>query len=202
MGFKDYLHVLADIFLPRACLECQGLAEEILCQTCMAAIQAKPKWLHDGYVYGLYPYQGPIKTVLKSLKFQSNVHAGKYLAHLLNQYPLPFPADALYLPVPIHSKRKKQRGFNQVELMLSHTPLDYKSNILQRITYTKPLYELTPKERQQELHLAFDVAPNIPQRPIVIVDDIYTTGETFAEIKRCLHKNGIHNVHGLALTYA
>lgn len=117
------------------------------------------------------------------------------------------PIQAI-IPVPIHEKKKKERGYNQAEL-LANTLSNYLSipalsSILVRSVYTTPQKELSPKERLSNLSQAFHVNPDFQSschllKTILLVDDIYTTGATLEACTRILKKYGIQTVYTLCI---
>ena len=108
------------------------------------------------------------------------------------------------LPVPMNRKKRRERGFDQSVLLarklrdLTGIPLDEKSLI--RIRYTMPQKELTAKERKSNLKDAFLLDPDCKiQEPVLLVDDIYTTGSTMDAISRELREHGIREIYFLVL---
>lgn len=111
--------------------------------------------------------------------------------------------DAL-VPVPIHASRKRKRGYNQAELVANvlseHTGIPVNTSLIVRCRRTKPLKNLTGKERQNNLKKAFIMVENdVKLKTILIVDDIYTTGSTIDEVTRVLKQGGVENVYFVTL---
>jgi ComF family protein len=109
------------------------------------------------------------------------------------------PVDAL-LPVPLHWRRRWQRGFNQAELLslqlLRRKPElgILRSNLATRNRHTSPQAGMNAKERQRNLHSAFRVPKNCEGLRIAIVDDVLTTGTTVNTLARELRKAGATHV--------
>ena len=98
------------------------------------------------------------------------------------------------LPVPIHPKKKRQRGFNQAELVakklgkLMNIPVD--TNYLRRVEKTIPQKELTRQQRKENLKKAFSIVKTHKRyERVLIIDDIYTTGATIDAISEILREN-------------
>ena len=122
----------------------------------------------------------------------------------------------LAVPVPLHRRRLKTRGFNQVGLMMrewaryleknrwSLASVVFNSNILVRVRHTQPQTGLGLKERPQNLRGAFGLKPgaNISGMRLLLIDDIYTTGATANEAARALLKHGAVRVDVLTLARA
>jgi predicted amidophosphoribosyltransferase len=98
------------------------------------------------------------------------------------------------IPVPLHAEKQKQRGFNQAELIakafcqITRYPLQ--SQGLIRVRNTEALFSLNPEERQAKVKQAFRLGQGLAQQPqkqpILLVDDIYTTGTTARECVKVL----------------
>lgn len=112
-------------------------------------------------------------------------------------------ADGL-VPVPVHPKRLRQRGFNQAQVLAEKLgealKLPVYPHILRRNKKTAPQNGLTPQERLKNLEQAF-AAADIPDevQSVILVDDIYTTGSTVEACTRVLKKAGVKRVFFLAI---
>lgn len=100
--------------------------------------------------------------------------------------------DAL-VPVPIHFTRKRERGYNQAEVLAGEIGkrmgIPVRADLLRRVKKTMPQKLLDEAERQNNLKRAFKIDRNdVELKRVIIVDDIYTTGSTIdacaAELKR------------------
>jgi ComF family protein len=100
------------------------------------------------------------------------------------------------LPVPLHAKRLKARGFNQAWLIAKelscqlNIPID--EDYLYRVEDTQPQAGMTGKQRRKNCHQAFKIRGNNKYQRVVIVDDVVTTGTTTNEINKLLLKKGIY----------
>jgi len=110
--------------------------------------------------------------------------------------PNPLTADSLTVPVPLHIRRLRERGFNQSLLLAKvvatdlGTQLDYLS--LVRIRHTRAQTGLRKEERRKNVKDAFSIIyPEIIKgKKILLVDDVFTTGYTLNECARTLKKSG------------
>ena len=115
---------------------------------------------------------------------------------------------SLIMPVPLHPKRLRERGFNQSVVlarevsMRFHIPLDFMT--LRRHVYTAPQISLGKKERESNVHGVFSVTDSakVTGQKIIIVDDVYTSGSTVKECARVLTKNRADRVAVLTLARA
>jgi ComF family protein len=109
------------------------------------------------------------------------------------------------MPVPLHPKRLRERGFNQSLLLAErvaaalNADLDFSS--LKRIRYTQPQTELGSEERKKNVRKAFGVSEReaVKGRAVLLVDDVATTGSTLNECARTLKRAGCRHVFCLVL---
>ena len=109
------------------------------------------------------------------------------------------------VPVPLHWKRRLDRGFNQAEILAKHLgrysgiPVQVKG--VKRIRYTERQKSLGQKERKKNLTGAFVITKKWRKaRNVLVIDDIYTTGNTINEISRILKQEGAEKVFFLTIS--
>jgi ComF family protein len=111
-------------------------------------------------------------------------------------------AADLIVPVPLHPRRLRWRGFNQAILLAQSFPdLPLGREILVRQRPTLPQVKLSPQERQTNVKGAFvvpDVAA-IKDKAVLLVDDVYTTGATVKECALALRRAGAGTVEVLTV---
>jgi len=115
--------------------------------------------------------------------------------------------NAVLIPVPMHPKKKSERGFNQAEVMAKSLAKKLDAaveNILRRIHDTPPLAGLPPKERAENLKDVFVVNKkfDVKDKICVLIDDIYTTGTSLNECAKTLKNAGAKKIICLTLTIA
>lgn len=146
------------------------------------------------------------KVLVLSLKYYGNTYMSRYIAQVMRD-KLEFEqlsADYI-IPVPLHKKRMRIRGFNQAEKIASY--LSEYTNIpiidcVKRNRNTKRLYALNKFQRERELKNAFEVkvdSEEIIGKRIILVDDIFTTGTTVNEISKKLKIYGVDEI--IVLTF-
>lgn len=123
---------------------------------------------------------------------------------LFGEFALP-----LIVAVPIGKHRLKERGYNQCELLLEELPrglwgmFEIRPNLLLKTKDTEAQTTLAKKERRQNLKGVFAVSrpKEVAGRNVIVVDDVTTTGATFAEARRALSAAGAKKVIGVALAH-
>lgn len=110
----------------------------------------------------------------------------------------------VFVPVPLHSSRKRKRGFNQAGLLADELsrrcgiPTD--AELLKRVKKTHVQKELNAQERQTNLKDAFSVRKGkVPYQNIILVDDIYTTGSTVNAAAKILKTHGAQKVYFICI---
>ena len=114
------------------------------------------------------------------------------------------------IPIPLHKKRKRDRGFNQSELLslkilknieiLCGTSLHFDNEILVRHHNTKPQKELKEEKRKMNVKDSFSLTKECAYKRVLLVDDIYTTGSTIDECARVLKNGGVSEVYFLTMS--
>jgi ComF family protein len=158
-----------------------------------------------------YAYEGTVATAILRFKYGGMGRAAAVLGPLLADFAAGWLKDApdpLVMPVPLHSKRLRQRGYNQSLLLARHVAgrlsaeLDYLS--LKRPKHTPPQAGLKREERRKNMKGAFvlERSHSVEGRTVLLVDDVATTGETLNECARILKKAGCAQVLCLVLARA
>ena len=153
-------------------------------------------------------YEKNLQKLIRGLKYHNQPDLAYYLAKFMSGYWANITEDNDFqiVPVPIFEKRKKKRKYNHMELVGEEfsrlTGYVYNPNLVKRIKDTKPQYNLKKFQRAENLKDAFYVDQDalIPNKRVLLIDDICTTGSTFEEMIKELNKNGITDIVCLAAT--
>lgn len=154
--------------------------------------QGKNIWLHKGAVsWSIYQFKYHNRRIYG--EFYAKELCRLY-GHLLKEWQV----DVI-IPVPLHRKKLRKRGYNQAEIVAVHlgkmTGIPVNKDAVVRKKYTKPQKELNHKERRKNLKNAFVVKEYLGHaKNVLIIDDIYTTGSTIDTISEELKKTGVQKV--------
>lgn len=133
---------------------------------------------------------------------------GNLMIKAIQKTDLPLPD--IIIPIPLHPRRLRWRGFNQSELLAKHvslnllpgTEIDMDEKILVRKKYTSPQMKIGDyKQRKENVRGAFHVInpEKISGKNILLIDDIATTGSTIFECARVLKESGAKEVYAAVI---
>jgi len=156
-------------------------------------------------------YKGPLQEAIHRWKYQGRTYLspvfGKWMARGFQRYWEPTSLDLL-IPVPLHRKRLRERGFNQSLLLVQElsrrTGIPYYKRVLLKKRHTFPQVSLSGVEREKGVRGAFHVTgkEELEGKSILLVDDVYTTGATVNECSKVLMEAGAERVDVLTLAHA
>lgn len=152
-------------------------------------------------------YDNPlVRTAIHTYKYRFARELAAPLALLLAQsvQHTSMPAPDMIIPVPLHRRRLRWRGFNQAELLAAALDLQIplEPAILKRKRYTKPQVSMRDRRaRKENLRDAFVVtdARAVRGKTILLVDDVITTGSTLAYCAAALKHAGAQHVYCLVV---
>lgn len=160
----------------------------------------KPKYIDK--FYGLWTYDNPVNYWLQQLKYQKKLIYGKLCAEQLitriQSWYQDSPLPEIILPVPMHPKRLRYRGYNQaVEIakpIAKFFEIPLSLNLCQKVKHTLPQATGATKHQRNNLRGSFAIlAKEVPSH-VAILDDIYTTGNTGEEIAKVLKLSGVKQI--------
>jgi ComF family protein len=209
------LKTFLNLFLQSHCPLCQRITSHTLCEYCARQLkncgQKNPcvLWEKPIPIFGWGVYGGSLKRAIAVMKYENQPDIAHILGEWLGEAWLSHSpgrdTQLFVVPIPMHAHKQKQRGYNQAALIAESfcqtTKLKLKLNGLERVRETQAQFGLSASEREKNLTEAFAIGQEFrrhcPSIPILLVDDIYTTGATVKSAVQTLHQSGI-TVLGLA----
>lgn len=209
---------ILDLIYPPVCGMCGNINKENLCPKCSVKIKKyeinykktfKNKNIYFDELYCVLKYEDLVRNNIIKYKFQNKSYMYKTFAKIILKNKKIcgfFKKYDIIIPVPIHNKRKRTRGYNQTELVAKEIAqnidgLKLEKNILIKQKNTKAQSELTKKERNKNVLGAFKInnIKIIENKNILLFDDIYTTGSTVNECSKILKQAGARKVGVLTI---
>ncbi len=204
---KSFFDAFLDAVYPFgcACFLCDSEAlvdEQGVCLKCRSKLNQSPRPLNidsiDGFCSGL-SYEGLAAQKIREFKYGGKRFLARYFAGFMN---IPDHWDVeVIIPVPLHRKRLKERGYNQSALLSKFVskkcgiPVD--TRLLQKVVNTQPQAASSLDERMLNLHGAFRASTQCRNKVVLVIDDVATTGSTLKECALTLKTAGARRVYAL-----
>ena len=185
--FDDLIHTL----FPSYCLGCRRAIppKTKLCLHCLSELPATH--FHLSNSNSLVQL---LQQLIHQLKYMNKEQLGSLFGTQLGQKLIdsPFSSCDLVVPIPIHKRRQRQRGYNQVsqfgQQLARQLQIDCVPHNLVRHKATKTLVRLNAHQRAAQIKNAFSVVDTsvFAGKHLLLVDDVVTTGTTLSEAANCL----------------
>lgn len=208
-----------NLFFAAPCALCGRSAARELCHYCQQQIASchlsNPKQFWQGtlplFAWGVYG--GALKRAIAALKYDNQPQLARPLGQWLAEAWLASglsPVKLMVVPIPMHPDKQKARGYNQAALLARRfcdvTGLPLKCGGLDRSQPTEAQFGLSIAEREQNLAQAFclgkDFLQRPPVQPVLLLDDIYTTGATARAAVKTLRRSRIQVQGIITLAFA
>ncbi|WP_223560117.1 ComF family protein [Chryseobacterium lathyri] len=196
--------MILDLFFPNRCIECSRIidADLLVCSLCFEQIH----FTHFDYfseniikekcrllfpvenTYGLMKFEenGLSRKLIHELKYKSRENAGKTLAEwTVERLDFKDEKPDILVPVPLHPKKLRERGYNQLHLFTEtlsgfyQIPFDHE--LIERNHYSKA-QALKDKKHRLEAVNPFSLSKLISGKHVLLIDDVFTTGNTVSSI--------------------
>ncbi len=218
-----------DILFPPYCVGC-GKVGTYVCKQCFSTFRTaydscylchKPSFLGkiheqckeacglDGTL-SVWKYEGVMRKLIHAFKYKFSYDMATTIAELMLltlDSKKGYIPKAVLVPIPLHEKRFKWRGFNQSDIVGRRIAFrmgwQVEQNILRRIKYTSSQVLLNKTERQTNMKAAFvvnkELLPKVENKKIVLFDDVWTTGSTIHSASCALKQAGAGSVWALTI---
>ena len=206
--FDDLLQTL----FPNYCLGCKSAVAKktILCLHCLSELPKTNSHLSNSnplvkllqqlapisYATSLFYFeqQGLVQQLIHQLKYMNSEQLGNFFGTQLGKKLVgsSFSSCDLIVPIPLHKRRQRQRGYNQVsqfgQQLAKQLQTEYVPQNLIRHKATKTLVRLNTHQRAAQIKNAFSVVDLsvFTAKHLLLVDDVVTTGTTLSEAANCL----------------
>lgn len=151
--------------------------------------------------HAAFAYAFPLDRIVQALKYRHRLALAGFLADAL--LPLVPSENAVLLPMPLHVRRLRERGFNQaVEVarpLARAAGLPLELGAVGRVLNTAPQASLPWKARRVNMLGAFRCDASFTGKTVIVVDDVMTTGATLDELARTLKRHGAARVENLVV---
>ena len=190
---------------------CDACGEELAgsCVPRFAVItkQMAPSLTHVDEAYACYLYRGAVKQALLNVKFNGRAADAPFLAQRMKRFAqsaLDLQSFNYVVSVPKYGKNTKNVDVSYVlcQYLTKNLYNIYKKNLLYKVKHTMPQHMLDKVSRGTNLNGAFKAGNvNLNGKSVLVVDDIFTTGNTLNECAKALKAGGAAKVCGAVLCY-
>jgi len=201
---------ILNLIYPPTCGICGKFNSKSLCNKCKIKLEKEFIFKEDNYQedisknfiehYYFFKYENLIRSQILAIKFQEKPYIYKTIAYFIKKMQKSFEKLKKYdiiIIVPISKQRKRDRGYNQSELLAREISKILEVPIARKILYktknTVPQSSLNKKQREENakgVYKANNIS-KIKNKKILLIDDIYTTGNTVNECANILIQYGI-----------
>jgi len=203
---RKSFYPLLDLVYPKSCPGCH-LPSISICDSCKSFWQQPPisitlrkNQVSDLLVVSVAQYRDEVRAVLLAYKEDGQREAGKVLREALLQARrgISNPSVCAFVPIPSNPKSVRRRGRDFMLDLCNQVAIQSGDQVLSIIKVNRDVQDqskLSEKERSQNLVGAFDCTPKnlklLAKFPIILVDDLLTTGATLREAQRALRQRGL-----------
>lgn len=209
---ENLIETALDLIFPKTCGFCGEITNSYLCEYCneylrlkkMNKIQKYEDKFFEEHLW-MYEYKDDIREKIIDYKFNDKSYLYRTWVQIIlsseeiSEY---IKGYDILIPVPIHKKRKRRRGYNQSELIAKGITQKIKkiklqTNIIEKVKNIKPQSSLSKDMRVQNVKNAYklkncDIC--LKNKKVLLLDDVFTTGSTVNECARVLSQIGCDKI--------
>jgi ComF family protein len=210
---RIFLTNLLDWIYKKKCYFCGNSKECIkMCSKCYDEMEYMPieknRDILGVEIYCTGVYEKNLQKLIRGLKYHKQRDLAFFQAKFMYDYWQKIPnKNKIYqvVPIPLFKEREKNRKYNHMALVGEEfcklTGYEMNLELVKRVKDTKPQYKLNKPQRMENLANAFTIDTSSQKhKPVLLIDDICTTGSTFENIITELKKHGINDIVCLATT--
>lgn len=202
---KNLIENALNFIFPPACGFCGEITDSYLCEYCSSYL--KTRKLNKISIYEdkffsthlwLFEYKDEVREKIIEYKFNSKSYLYRTFAQIIlaDEFVCNYIQEFdVIIPVPIHKKRCKSRGYNQSELIAKEIAkklknIELRTDLIEKVKNIKPQSTLTKEQRIENVNDAYNLIKsnkdNLENKKLLLLDDVYTTGSTVNECAKML----------------
>jgi ComF family protein len=210
------INILINLFFPKVCLGCKGFLlseEKVICSSCRHEIPLTKHFLneenealmkfygkiHVEHASALFYFhkKGIVQEIIHGLKYRGHQEVGTVFGEWISEELIYLPISKKFdvvIPVPLHKKRLRERGYNQVTnfgiAIANRLEIPFNGSLLQRNVYSKTQVNKDLLGRISVIDNLFDVtfSSEDHNKHFLIIDDVLTSGATLEACGRAILK--------------
>ncbi|MFP4547052.1 MAG: ComF family protein [Fidelibacterota bacterium] len=206
--FADVIKGGIELLFPPLCFNCNEKLtddEKVICTKCWLEIALLPDHIlskkHKGeyidQLDSLWLFDETFQKIVHLLKYSNcrsiGMQIGCFMGNYLKENSLADLENSVLVPVPLHPVKKRERGYNQAELIANGisevTGIDVNTNLVTRVKNTATQTKMNRKERIENMKDAFAAVGKTDNKTVIIIDDVYTTGTTINSVAEEIRRN-------------
>ena len=213
--------MILDILFPNRCINCNRIigGYSLVCTMCFEHIQFTHfDFFSDNYIKQkcnlLFPIENTYalmnfeeeslsRKIIHELKYKNREMAGKVLAEwTIERLNFNHQKPDLLVSIPLHPKKLKERGYNQLHLytetLSQYYEIPFDHHLIKR-NYHSKAQALKDKDKRLKTENIFSITKNISEKHILLIDDVFTTGNTISSVAWEILKAGNNKVSVLVM---